>query len=96
MSISSKRAKSLLNHDEWTLVEQTLRPKIAEAAEADLRAAGRSLRLLHDKERDLALVAGNVAKKGKQIFDEKRPHRPRIPEAFHSEFNKLHEIFWGM
>ncbi len=62
MSISSKRAKSLLNHDEWTLVEQTLRPKVAEAAEADLRAAGRSLRLLHDKERDLARAKRRITK----------------------------------
>jgi hypothetical protein len=62
MSISSKRAKSLLNHDEWTLVEQTLRPKVAEVAEADLRSTGRSLRLLHDKERDLARAKRRVTK----------------------------------
>lgn len=62
MSISSKRAKSLLNHEEWTLVEQTLRPKVSEVAEADLRSTGRSLRLLHDKERDLARTKRRVTK----------------------------------
>ena len=62
MSISAKRAKSLLNHDEWTLVEQTLLPKVAELAEADLRSTGRSLRLLHDKERDLARAKRRVAR----------------------------------
>jgi hypothetical protein len=62
MSISSKRAKSLLNHEEWTLVEQTLRPKVGEVAEADLRTTGRSLRLLHDKERDLSRTKRRVAK----------------------------------
>lgn len=62
MSISAKRAKSLLTHDEWTLVEQTLRPKVAEVAEADLRATGRSLRQLHDKERDLARTKRRVTK----------------------------------
>lgn len=62
MSISSKRAKSLLSHEEWTLVEQTLRPRVADVAEADLRAARRELRGLHDKERDLARAKRRVAK----------------------------------
>ena len=62
MSISSKRAKSLLSHEEWTLVEVTLRPKVAETPEADLRAAGRQLRGLHDKERDLSRTKRRVAK----------------------------------
>jgi hypothetical protein len=62
MSISSKRAKSLLSHEEWTLVEQTLRPKVAEVAEADLRAAGRQLRGLHDKERDLGRAKRRAAR----------------------------------
>jgi hypothetical protein len=62
MSISSKRAKSLLNHEEWTLVELTLRPKVAEVAEEELRAAGRQLRGLHDRERDLSRANRRAAR----------------------------------
>jgi hypothetical protein len=62
MSISSKRAKSLLSHEEWVLVETTLRPKVSEVAEADLRAAGRQLRTLHNRERDLSRAKRRVAR----------------------------------
>jgi hypothetical protein len=62
MSIARKTAKSLLSHEEWTLVEQTMHPSVTSVAEADLRAAGRQLRGLHDKERDLSRAKRRVAK----------------------------------
>lgn len=62
MSISSKTAKSLLSHEEWVLVEKTMRPTVGTVPEAELRDTGRSLRLLHDKERDLSRTKRRVAR----------------------------------
>jgi hypothetical protein len=62
MSIAQKRAKSLLSHEEWQLVEKTLRPSVTTVEERELREAGRGLRLLHDKERDLSRTKRRVAK----------------------------------
>jgi hypothetical protein len=62
MSIAQKTAKSLTSHEEWQLVEKTLRPAVANVDERELREAGRQLRFWHDKERDLSRTKRRVAK----------------------------------
>lgn len=62
MSIAQKTAKSLLSHDEWALVEATLRQSIAQQNQAELQEAQKRLRDMRDKERDLSRTNRRVAK----------------------------------
>ncbi|WP_199554877.1 hypothetical protein [Sandaracinobacteroides hominis] len=62
MSIAQKTAKSLLSHEEWALVETTLRASVGQRDQADLRDAQKRLRDMRDKERDLSRTNRRVAK----------------------------------
>ncbi|MFN3370129.1 MAG: hypothetical protein ACK4Z0_01210 [Sphingomonadaceae bacterium] len=62
MSISRATEKSLLDHEEWTLVERTHLPALKALSEAELSETGRRLRGLHDKQRDLARAKRRIAR----------------------------------
>jgi hypothetical protein len=62
MAISRKTEKSLLDHDEWTLVETTHKPSLATLEQAALQDAQKRLRGMRDKERDLSRTKRRVAK----------------------------------
>lgn len=69
MAISKKAEKSLLAHDEWTLVELTHKPALGTHDEDALRAARKRLRELEAKERDLShakrrIVRGKAEPRG--------------------------------
>lgn len=53
MATCRKSEKSLLDHDEWTLVETTHLPALAALSDDELAAARKRLRDLRDKQRDL-------------------------------------------
>lgn len=62
MSISTKTEKSLLDHDEWTLVESTHKPSLGTLQQDALQDAQKRLRGMRDKERDLSRTKRRVAK----------------------------------
>lgn len=62
MAISKKTEKSLLDHDEWTLVEQTHKPALATLEQDALEAARKRLRDLRAKERDLGHEKRRIAR----------------------------------
>ena len=62
VTISVKSEKALLNHEEWELVSATHHPKLGGWPDADLQAARKRLRALHDKEQGFARQKRRVAK----------------------------------
>ena len=62
MAINRKGEKSLLDHDEWTLVESTHLPEVKSLSDADLAAAGKRLRDLRNKQRDLGHEKRRIAR----------------------------------
>ncbi|MCG2841721.1 hypothetical protein L6Q21_12085 [Sandaracinobacter sp. RS1-74] len=62
MAISKKTEKSLLDHEEWTLVESTHKPALGLLDEAGLQAARKRLRDLRAKERDLGHEKRRIAR----------------------------------
>lgn len=62
MSISRKDEKSLLSHEEWTVIARTHHPEIDALALADLRDLRRDVRAMRDKERDLAHQKKRIAR----------------------------------
>ncbi len=62
MSISRATEKSLLDHEEWTLVERTHLPAVKALSDEDLSETGRRLRSLHDKQRDLGHEKRRIAR----------------------------------
>ena len=62
MAISRKTEKSLLAHDEWTLVESTHKPSLGTLEQDALEAARKRLRELRAKERDFAHEKRRIAR----------------------------------
>ncbi len=62
MAMSQKDEKSLLDHDEWTLVESTHHPRLHDLDRAALEAARKRLRDLRNKERDLSQHKARVVR----------------------------------
>lgn len=62
MTISVKSEKALLNHEEWELVAPTHHPALGSLADADVQAARKRLRELHDKEQGFARHKRRVGK----------------------------------
>ena len=62
MTISVKSEKALLSHEEWELVSATHHPALGGWADADLQAARKRLRALHDKEQGFARHKRRVGK----------------------------------
>lgn len=62
MAISRKTEKSLLAHDEWTLVESTHKPALGTLQQDELEAARKRLRDMRTKERDLGHEKRRIAR----------------------------------
>jgi hypothetical protein len=62
MAISKKDEKSLLDHEEWTLVETTHHPMLHDLEQDALEAARKRLRDLRNKERDLSQHKARVVR----------------------------------
>lgn len=62
MAISKKTEKSLLAHEEWTLVESTHKPSLGTLDQAALEDARKRLRDLRTRERDLGHEKRRIAR----------------------------------
>lgn len=62
MAISRKSEKSLLDHDEWTLVDSTHKPSLGTLSTEELQATRKRLRQMRDRERDLGHEKRRIAR----------------------------------